>query len=573
MSAGKKLMLCFYVVVFLAAVVLGRLFYTTDKDFDGDANTTTVLNVEPVQEGNVLTWTETLPDTFEKGMSLLFESSQSDVEVLLDDVVIYTYGLEERSWGKSPGSYWHVVDLPAGSAGKTLTIRHVIAYDSIRDNIPVISYGSHGECVEAKILDMLPVLVLNCIIIFCGLICIFLHIERTPKRNRTELGSLLCLGLFAILVAIWSLRQCGFLQLLIPNGGVLYFVDLQVLLLFPALIDLFVYTICGKEHKNGFAMFAGIYLLCVTAETALQLLGVVDMFEVLFLTHGLIAVNVLYLFWAIWREERKERREAEQGIRSESIEENETGYRLDFMKHVGGEADGGRKEDQGHLPQMKLPLCILVASGIMEMVSYYLSLLKEVSVFMALGTMIFIVLLMWQRVHEYYDIELEEEKLTYFEMLARTDMLTGAFNRNAYEEALKELAKGEDLSDRCAIVFDLNNMKYINDNFGHEKGDQAIRSCYKCIHEVFGAYGSCYRIGGDEFVFLGKKNGKFRDAAERFDETIKTQAGQLDFPFSVAFGYAIFNPDRDADFHATIRRCDALMYEDKKEKKAMLKNS
>ncbi len=567
MSAGKKLMFCFYAVILFLAVILGRLFYTTEKDFDGDAEVTTLLDTEPVQEGNVLTWTETLPDAFDEGLSLLFESSQSDVEVLLDNERIYSYGMEKRNWGKSPGSYWHVVDVPVGSAGKTLTIRHLIAYDSIRDNVPMIRYGSHGECVETKILDMLPVLVLNCIVIFCGLICIFLHIERTPKRKRTELGSLLCLGLFAILVAIWSLRQCGFLQLLVPNGGVLYFIDLQVLLLFPALIDLFIYTICEERHKTGFAAFAGAYLLCVTVETVLQLLGVVDMFEVLFLTHGLIVVNVLYLFWAIWQEERKKQ---EPDIHGESVEESRPGINLDFAKSFSRGADDSRGEEEGHLPQMKLPLCILVASGIMEMISYYISLLREVSIFMALGTMIFIVMLMWQRVHEYYDIELEEEKLTYFEKLARTDMLTGAFNRNAYEEALKDLAEGGDLSEQCAIVFDLNNMKGINDNYGHEKGDQAIKSCYKCISEAFGEYGLCYRIGGDEFVLLGKKNRKLQEAADQFGEVVRREAAQLDFPFSVAFGYAVFDPERDADLNAMIRRCDVLMYQDKRTKKAAM---
>lgn len=553
MSAGKKLMLCFYAVVLISAVILGRLFYTTGKGFEGDARTTALLEAEPVQEGNTLTWTTTLPDAFDRGLSLLFESSQSDVEVLLDDETIYTYGMEKRSWGKSPGSYWHVVDVPAGSAGKTLTVRHIIAYDSIRDDIPTIRYGSHGGCVETKILDMLPVLVLNCIIIFCGLICIFLHIERTPKRKRTELGSLLCLGLFAILVAVWSLRQCGFLQLLIPNGGVLYFIDLQVLLLFPALIDLFIYTICEKRHQTGFAAFAGTYLLCVTAETALQLLGVVDMFEILFFTHGLILCNVLYLFWAIHREDRSEQtREPESEVSGWAAIEKER---------------GGRNAEMGHLAQMKLPLCILVASGVMEMVSYYISLLREVSIFMALGTMIFIVMLMWQRVHEYYDIALEEEKLTYFEKLARTDMLTGALNRNAYEEALKALAESGDLSGQCAIVFDLNNMKGINDNFGHEKGDQAIQSCYRCIREAFGEYGACYRIGGDEFVLLGKKSKGLGEAAAHFNEVIKREAEKLDFPFNVAYGYAIFNPEKDADLHAMIHRCDVLMYQDKRTKK------
>ena len=106
MSEGKKLMFCFYAVVFFSAVVLGRLFLTTGEDFDGDERSMALLEAEPVQDGNTLTWTETLPEAFDREMSLLFESSQSGVEVLLDDETIYTYGMKKRSWGKSPGSYW-----------------------------------------------------------------------------------------------------------------------------------------------------------------------------------------------------------------------------------------------------------------------------------------------------------------------------------------------------------------------------------------------------------------------------------------------------------------------------------
>ena len=115
MSAGKKLMLCFYAVVLFLVVILGRLFWVTGKDFDEDLETTVQLQTEPVQEKNTLTWTTSLSDVFDRGLSLLFESSQSDVEVLLDNETIYTYGMEERSWGKSPGSYWHVVDIPAAA--------------------------------------------------------------------------------------------------------------------------------------------------------------------------------------------------------------------------------------------------------------------------------------------------------------------------------------------------------------------------------------------------------------------------------------------------------------------------
>ena len=52
------------------------------------------------------------------------------------------------------------------------------------------------------------------------------------------------------------------------------------------------------------------------------------------------------------------------------------------------------------------------------------------------------------------------------------------------------------------IVFDLDNFKYINDTYGHQAGDQCLKVIAECLKKAYSRYGNCYRIGGDEFVFL-----------------------------------------------------------------------
>lgn len=85
--------------------------------------------------------------------------------------------------------------------------------------------------------------------------------------------------------------------------------------------------------------------------------------------------------------------------------------------------------------------------------------------------------------------------------LAYNDVLTGLGNRTSYLEKIKEMT---DNSSKAGIVFlDLNNLKKINDSYGHKVGDEYIISASKIIKNSFGRYGNSYRIGSDEFcVFI-----------------------------------------------------------------------
>ncbi len=64
------------------------------------------------------------------------------------------------------------------------------------------------------------------------------------------------------------------------------------------------------------------------------------------------------------------------------------------------------------------------------------------------------------------------------------------------------------------VLFDLDNLKVINDNFGHEKGDEALKLCYQCISQAFQNVKNCFRIGGDEFAYVYHSDEKIKSGAE-----------------------------------------------------------
>ena len=116
-----------------------------------------------------------------------------------------------------------------------------------------------------------------------------------------------------------------------------------------------------------------------------------------------------------------------------------------------------------------------MVSGAAELALYYIRNFETTSIFLPLGTMGFIVSLIWIQVYRYYDQYVQKQKIAYLQKMANMDMLTEAMNRNAYENMIKYLDEQEiELRTTGVVLLDVDNLKEINDNFGHEKGDEAL---------------------------------------------------------------------------------------------------
>ncbi len=145
------------------------------------------------------------------------------------------------------------------------------------------------------------------------------------------------------------------------------------------------------------------------------------------------------------------------------------------------------------------------------------------------------------------------------------DVMTNAFNRNTYEERIDELEKSpEKCRDIYVTACDVNFLKYINDNYGHESGDKAIIRCASVLLRAIGKRGKVYRIGGDEFMCISDSD--FTDAINV--EFARENIDYKGYPFSVAVGTSHYDPRIDPDepdIKALIARSDKAMYKHKTE--------
>ena len=152
-----------------------------------------------------------------------------------------------------------------------------------------------------------------------------------------------------------------------------------------------------------------------------------------------------------------------------------------------------------------------------------------------------------------------------YRKMAYTDALCNISNRNAF---LLEQSETYDNDSLLYVVFDVNNLKRINDLHGHSVGDEIIKKSAEIIRESFIDIGKCFRIGGDEFAVIGiyKTDDEVKRALKnmlrKIDEYNSTSIAKLD----LAYGYAI-RDNTDINTYELFNKADRAMYRYKRREK------
>ncbi len=154
---------------------------------------------------------------------------------------------------------------------------------------------------------------------------------------------------------------------------------------------------------------------------------------------------------------------------------------------------------------------------------------------------------------------------------AYIDVMTDVGNRTAYGDILRRederISTGQ--GDFALVIVDINELKNINDNYGHENGDAIIVDTATILKRTFGRE-NVYRIGGDEFLAVmdnaseedvKERIGALDEAVEKFNATEKTYEMNL----ALSRGYSFYEPEVDRNFKAVFKRADEAMYQNKRE--------
>jgi diguanylate cyclase (GGDEF)-like protein/PAS domain S-box-containing protein len=152
------------------------------------------------------------------------------------------------------------------------------------------------------------------------------------------------------------------------------------------------------------------------------------------------------------------------------------------------------------------------------------------------------------------------------------DDLTGLFNRRGL---LKQAAPYFDFARRqkeslLLLFIDLDGMKRINDEFGHNEGDNALMNTAAILNRSFRSSDIIARLGGDEFtVLVTDPNANKEDAIDRLNENLKAYNDSEKCGHKLAFsiGVATLEPERMTCFEELLEEADQAMYEQKRMKR------
>ncbi|MCM1493094.1 MAG: GGDEF domain-containing protein [Muribaculaceae bacterium] len=164
---------------------------------------------------------------------------------------------------------------------------------------------------------------------------------------------------------------------------------------------------------------------------------------------------------------------------------------------------------------------------------------------------------------------LQENNLE-LETISKRDPLTGIYNRRSFYSAAEKLRK-ECAENGCSLMLlyvDMNNLKIINDRYGHEEGDFSLNTIARILTRAAGS-GVVARIGGDEFACALttelKDSELFTQLADDFDDF--NAMSDRPYNVTVSVGAYLLRPEDTVTLENALRLADGQLYEMKKKRK------
>lgn len=480
-----------------------------------------------------LTLTNTLPEIYEE-KSLMFRSSNQFVKVYADNELIYSFGDEKVSFLKTPGSYWNFVTINKRYSGKEIRIELESPFKDCSGFISVFSLGSEYS-EKLQMIEKQSVNFLLCILIgVIGLAMILYQIFVDKHRKQFGFGYL---GLFAFTVSIWSILETQLIQFIIDKPSLLTVITFLSLILLPVPLSLFMREVFYEKGNKYIEVIIYLSFANFVVQTLFQLTGVRDYYQMVLASHFIILLTVIEVNYILIKRSVKDRDEK--------------------------------------ISYILIGTVALFGLGIVDMIRYYTGSFGDYSAGFRIGVIIFSAFMA-----VYYSKKMEgiREKLInviLYEKLAFEDVLTGCKNRSFFENEIRKAVEGSLEANIYIVTFDMNNLKYNNDHFGHPIGDKLIIACGQSIAKAFVGNTDVCRIGGDEFaiVLKGVSEEYIKTSLRRLEEHVKEYNENNFFELEIAYGYALYDRKIDKNLESVMSRADKKMYYKKNLMKVSRKES
>lgn len=460
-----------------------------------------------------------------KERCIKFYTAHMEVRVYADNCLIYTIDKPKLFYEKTPGAVWNFVEIPSDTEKVTVILQAV--YPEVRQKAINFYIGNLKQMYNKILYGSGLDIVVSLIEMAIGVILI-LYWSIAHSRLEIE-HTILYFGIFSFMIGIWAFNESGTLMTIIPIRAACVLISaVSLMLMTPAFVR-FVKCFWRVPDRWISDVICILAFINIVVQLILQLTGIRGFRQMFTPTHILLGMALMYMVgatvYAMWK----------RGINQQVI--------------VG-----------------ILGIIVLLGVLTLDLVHFYLGSF-QITFIGNFGVLIYICILVQEAFKQTISQADKARKLEFYRQLATKDMLTDMYNRNSYDEWVKENVQ---MPGTLIITFDLNNLKYCNDTLGHAIGDDYIKNAAGIIAEIFGNSGNCYRIGGDEFCVVIPKQNKIdpEDKLTQLEQEQKKHNAGLEYPYmQIAYGYAEYDAQTDLDIEDTRSRADEKMYEMKRKMK------
>lgn len=500
--------------------------FTNYQLFDGDLEHP-ITNTDDFETKNDVIIKLTVPTNLRYNSSLGFYTSDQTVEVYVKNRLIYDFSRDtsKHSFGECPGNSYNILDTIYGYRGEDIYI-HLSSIDMITDStIPTIYIGDAVNIISKEISNSAATFICVLLLIVLGISAVLLW--GLFRRNISQGDLTLCFaGIFCILLAIWITILQPICAYYTHNSITISYMSFLLQLLVPISLIHLLRALSKARSNHIINLILLINYINVILTIILQVTAIADFHTTDTINTILALISLLITFV----------------------------YSI-YVTYTRRSSSDGRNN---------LICVILLTLGyalfIYKTHTHELYQLYLGTIFIIIYVSIIINIYIKQSIAVISKIDQAE----FYENLAYRDSLTGLFNRLAYDKAMASVNVKE--ASYIVVIFDLNNLKYFNDTFGHTIGDTYITDSASLIKQAFKNLGAVYRIGGDEFCIIMREKSIFQyETATRELDTLVYNYNRVSeiLKINIAYGYAAYDAKIDRDIYETRNRADAMMYERK----------
>ncbi len=498
-----------------------------DKVYDNvDISKFTFKNLNRLDSIEV---TRLITEDLSEGYTARVKMQFCSLEVFVDDSRIFSLGTEEVKNNKFLGNGYSFVDFPYDIQGKVLKMCFIINEKSSMTDIGTMRLEKTSEAMRRYANANATSVYLNAFILVFGLALMVLGFLVKPYGH--DYLSLVLIGAFSALIGNWSNCQGKIYEIFSSN--LTKASTMEFLSLYTAPIPLAVFMWRRYIKEKGWRE--------LTLRISVIVLSAFDVFAVIMHFTNVIRFPQILLSFHL----------------------------------IGGICLAGtivagvfriRKETPSDLVVM-VAFCLVAIASFMDLIRLNfqrwfvpnVDVITEVS-FLPMGAIMFVVMLTASYLFSLYETVLSHAERDALTRIAYHDPLTGIYNRAKANERFKEIDQQE--STVALVNFDLDGLKYVNDHFGHEEGDNYLKAVAEIIGKNFNEIGTSYRMGGDEFLCIVDPAGIFtvKQMADRFKRELKEASKNYRYDLSVSYGIAYKAKDEKKSIQELYMEADEKMY-------------